>query len=131
MDDAHKMPFGKYKGQSIENIDLEYLRWLVENGRAGRMKQPILDLIASRGNKPPVEKPIEHAKKPKQNRDLSQYDDSKTHYDWTDRNGKTHRIPNDVSLQGTEHEEPPFDATPAYEFEELSDLDREFRLIVA
>lgn len=27
-----KMPFGKYKGQDVENVPTAYLLWLLENG---------------------------------------------------------------------------------------------------
>ena len=34
-----RMPFGKYKGQFMEELPSGYLRWLVENIKDGNIKQ--------------------------------------------------------------------------------------------
>lgn len=41
--DESPMPFGKYKGQKLEDVPASYLIWLMENEKAGRVESYIED----------------------------------------------------------------------------------------
>lgn len=46
LDDDSKMPYGKYKGEKMENVPAGYLLWLYENNKCGEdVKQYIEDNI--------------------------------------------------------------------------------------
>jgi hypothetical protein len=122
MSSTTTMPYGKHQGKPISSIPIGYLLWASENFKPGELRETIDRELLSRGGAP--------AKKQK-TRNLSAYCDKASHYSWTDFTGRVHRIPNDVDMSGRENEPCPFELTPEPEFESLTELDREFRSIVA
>lgn len=124
---GERMQFGKHKGELINSIPINYLRWAAENisGSVGRSLQQELQRRKQTVSSVPSAK---EPSKPKK-RDRAIPDDSKTHYQWADRTGKVHMIPNDVSMEGTEDEECPFEVSEPVEgpAEQFGELDREFR----
>jgi hypothetical protein len=112
------MPFGKHQGKPIDQVPAEYLTWLVENERCGRVKPQILESLAARSIKLAAPKPA----KKRVATNLSS-----THYSWTDPTGRVCTLPNWITMNGRELEECPFKEAPY--FEEVTDLDREFRSI--
>lgn len=126
-----KMTFGKHKGVELSLVPIGYLKWVSESFSPGNIRDmvdrelsrrtgsPVADLIEKMGQ--------ERTSPKKRNRAIP--DDSRTHYQWTDRTGKVHMIPNDVSMEGTENEECPFVVSETNEgpAEQFGELDREFR----
>lgn len=45
LQDADLMPFGKYKGASMQDVPAAYLHWLWCNGKKGDMRCPVADYI--------------------------------------------------------------------------------------
>lgn len=124
---VYRMEFGKHKGEQITLVPMKYLMWCAENITRGSAVGLIAAEINRRGCSVPSSAGAASGKPSasKQNRRRRSLDDLKTHYGWTDRNGFTHSIPNDVSMTGRENEECPFDAGDVQS--SMNELDREFR----
>jgi uncharacterized protein (DUF3820 family) len=117
--------FGKHKGTELSEVPADYLQWCLQNFGGGPAREMFAAELSRR--QLDVPKQVTKVDRLKQKR----YLDTETHTSWTDRTGRVHRVPNDVSMSGRDDEPCPFDATPECEFEPLTDLDREFRAIVA
>ena len=87
------LTFGKHKGKSLSEVPLDYLQWMQRTINLSEWLHTNLERELELRAGTPKESP---------------YDDSSTHYNWTDRNGEVHSIPNDVSLVGKENESAPF-----------------------
>jgi hypothetical protein len=46
--DGYSMPFGKYAGNTLEQIPARYLKFLLAKGRGGRATNAILEHLATR-----------------------------------------------------------------------------------
>lgn len=61
-----KMPFGKHKGEDLEDIPCDYLLWLVDNMELrGELDTAVAEQIAERGCDGDEMRPYEEIKKPK------------------------------------------------------------------
>lgn len=123
------MYFGKYNGTHVREVPTDYLDWLIENDRCGRLREIIVDEVSSRRNgaRPvTVQRVQPKLQKPKRKPTSL----AATHYAWTDPTGRVCMIPNEISMEGRENEECPFDMPEPEPYrEEVTDLDREFRAI--
>jgi len=45
MDDLDPMPFGKHKGESMQDVPASYLHWLWTNGLKDEKRNPAADYI--------------------------------------------------------------------------------------
>lgn len=45
IEDTDTMPFGKYKGQPMQDVPASYLHWLWQNGKKEDKSCPIADYI--------------------------------------------------------------------------------------
>lgn len=45
LEDTDKMPFGKYKGEMMQEVPSSYLHWLWTNGKEHDKKCPVADYI--------------------------------------------------------------------------------------
>jgi len=45
LEDTDKMPFGKFKGQPMSDVDARYLHWLWTNGKSEDKNCPVADYI--------------------------------------------------------------------------------------
>ena len=124
---VYRMEFGKHKGEQITLVPMKYLMWCAENITRGSAVGLIAAEINRRAGSVASSSGAATVKPSasKQIRRRRSLDDSKTHYGWTDRNGFTHSIPNDVSMAGRESEECPFDVGKGQS--SMNELDREFR----
>lgn len=43
--DTSKMPFGKYRGEEMQNVPASYLHWLWSNGKSGDKLCPVANYI--------------------------------------------------------------------------------------
>lgn len=43
--DLSPMPFGKFKGQPMQDVPASYLHWLWSNGKQGDRRCPVADYI--------------------------------------------------------------------------------------
>ena len=91
--------FGKYKGLNYSELPLDYLQWMKREIKSPEKTVIQINFELER-RKTNVPVKISNSKEP--------WNDPSTHYQWTDRNGKVHSIPNDVSLAGKETEVAPF-----------------------
>lgn len=90
--------FGKHKGLKFSEIPLDYLRWM---NREIKSPTRIVEQVKSELSK----RSGTAIKRPTTSKS---WHDPSTHYEWTDRRGKVHSIPNDVSMVNTENEVCPF-----------------------
>lgn len=114
------MYFGAHRGKHVSDLSTAYLHFLLDKQATGLMKPAIEAELLDR-NEP-------HKSQPKPKRKPTSL--AATHYAWTDPTGRVCMIPNEISMEGRENEECPFDMPEPEPYrEEVTDLDREFRAI--
>ena len=106
------LTFGKHKNEDIRLVPLNYLNWISETFAPGKVRQIVDDEINRRSG---VSVKLEQPKKPQRPQQVAtakktwQESMRGAHYQWQDRYGGSHRIPNEVKMDGREHEECPFE----------------------
>jgi hypothetical protein len=58
MNDDYVMPFGRYKGQPIEDVPVDYLQWLSRRELYGRLKVEVERILTGKSVEPTTDEQV-------------------------------------------------------------------------
>ena len=88
------MNFGVHRDKPLTEVPGDYVKWMLR------------EVKISDSFRLTLENEMKHRASPDSTKE--HWNDTSTHYQWTDRNGKSHWIPNNVDMSNTDNELCPF-----------------------